>query len=687
MGLRDIQMKMSYRSKGEDHVLETFIIPAFKKSIIYKRSVGFFSSSVFELTADGVHEFISNGGEMQLICSPELSEEDLEAIDLGYKLKEAVSQEAFIEDLEEALDKLSDENLIFLADIIKKNVLNVKIVDVSDEFGIYHDKVGIFIDSEGNRVLFVGSPNESKNAYRNNYEKIRLSMSWKDGDLERIQDDEDEFDSIWDGTNPYLIRRDVTELVGKRVKVKLKQRNIDESKDDGPIKLRDYQKEAISKWIDNGKTGFYVMATGTGKTWTALYTAKEIMDSEPLLLVICAPYKHLVRQWKDDVEKIFPKYPIVMISSENAYWQEELTNAIYYSKYNDKTPVIAISTIKSFDTEKFEKIVKKAKMKRMLIVDEAHRFKNLKETTKRLYSYMLGLSATPSNRKNDEFGQRLVEYFGGEVYSLPIEYAIEKGYLIEYNYHPIYVEATNEDEERFDYYSRLMSSCFRNNVCIDIENLARYKRARLRIIAMAEEKNSKINWILSQVKEQDHFIVYCGDGKLFESNMEDGKRHIQFIKDVLTDDGYKVSQFTASENMEERMRIVESFNKGMIDTMVAIRCLDEGINIPSIEGALLLASNDDYREFVQRRGRILRTYYNEITGKNKEVANIYDVIVLPSDYSKKFASIELRRFYEYARLAKNKEECLAEFDDLLIRYGIEFEELVDMEDMEDELDE
>lgn len=687
MGLRNVPMKISYRSKGVDNVLDTFIIPAFKESNIYKRSVGFFSSSVFELTGNGVAAFVDNGGEIQLICSPELSDEDIEAINIGYEMKDALARNIFMNDLEEALNALDNENLIFLARMIEKDVLNIKLVDVDDDFGIYHDKIGIFGDTEGERVLFVGSPNESKGAYKSNYEKIRLSMSWKEGDLERIQDDEEEFDSIWNGTNPYLTRTDITEVVGKKVKEKVKERNITIKENQGQIVLRDYQKNAIDAWIENGKTGFYVMATGTGKTWTAIYTAKTVVDEESILLVICAPYKHLVKQWKEDVQKVFPKYPIIMISSENSSWQEELADAILDSKYNNHEPVIAISTIKSFESEKFEKIAKKTSMKRMLIVDEAHRFKNLSNTISRLYSYMLGLSATPSSRKNEEFGQLLVDYFGGEVYNLPIEYAIDKGYLVKYNYHPIYIDATEEDEDKFDYYTKLMSSCFKNNVCIDVENLAKYKRSRLRVISMAEEKTNKIEWILSQVAEKDHFIVYCGDGKLYEQNAEEGIRHIQFIKNVLTDSGYKVSQFTASENMEERMQRVEAFNKGMIDTMVAIRCLDEGINIPSIEGALLLSSNDDYREFVQRRGRILRTYYNEITGRNKEIANIYDVIVLPSDKSKSFASIELRRFYEYARLAENRDECKREFNDLLIRYEIELEQLIDMEDMEDELDE
>ena len=274
MGLQDVQMKISYRSKGEDNVLETFIIPAFKESVRYKRSVGFFSSSVFELTAEGVQEFVKNGGEMQLICSPELSDEDAEAIRLGYQIKEAMLHDLFIADLENTLENLPDSNLIFLADLIKKNILNIKIVDVNDDFGIYHDKVGIFIDSSGQKVLFVGSPNESKNAYKNNYEKIRLSMSWKDGDLDRIEDDESEFDSIWEGPNPYLVRKDVTELVGSKVKEKLLKRNLVNVEKKAPIVLRDYQEKAINSWIKNGKNGFYIMATGTGKTWTAIYTAK-----------------------------------------------------------------------------------------------------------------------------------------------------------------------------------------------------------------------------------------------------------------------------------------------------------------------------------------------------------------------------------------------------------------------------
>ena len=220
-----------------------------------------------------------------------------------------------------------------------------------------------------------------------------------------------------------------------------------------------------------------------------------------------------------------------------------------------------------------------------------------------------------------------------------------------------------------------------------MESLARHKRSRLRVISMAEEKISRLKWILSQVREEEHFIVYCGDGRLFDNNSGEEIRHIQYVKEVLHEMGYKSSQFTAQEDMKTRMQLVDAFNRGYIDAMVAIRCLDEGINIPSIKGALILSSNDDYREFVQRRGRILRNYTNEMTGEKKQSADIYDVIVLPSDHMKNFALIELRRFYEYLRLADNSGDCMGMLEELRVQYGIEQEELMELDENEGDLDE
>ncbi len=649
----------------------------------------FFSSSVFEILDAGLTKFIENGGSIKVICSPELSEKDIEAIKLGYELRDSAIKRVIIEDLENCISQISDENIRTMVRLIQRDRMNIMVVDVDDQMGIYHDKIGLLEDSQGNKVLLVGSANESRNAYCGNYEKIRVSVSWRENDLLRIQDDEEEFDAIWNGIHDYISRTDYTGLIGKHLYNELTKRGLNEDEENkrGGVALRPYQNEAIRAWIDNGKHGFFVMATGTGKTWTAIYAALEVIKQENIFLVICAPYKHLVGQWYEDVHSVLPNCRTIMISSENHNWENDLLDAIYNSKYNNGGTVIAISTIVSFNLERFDRVVQKAHMNRMLIVDEAHRFKNTSEKVCNTYTYMLGLSATPCSKKDDECGRQLMDYFGGQVYNLPIEYAIEHNYLVHYNYHPIYVHSTYEEERNFDKYTSLMMSCFKGNICTDVEGLARYKRSRLRVISMAKEKIEKMQWIVSQIEENDHFIVYCGAGTLFENNVPEGRRHIQFVQDVLREMGYSVNQFTAEENMNERMQLVNSFNRGMIDALVAIRCLDEGINIPSIKGALLLSSNDDYREFIQRRGRILRTHFNEYTGNEKDVANIYDVIVLPSDSMSNFALIELRRFYEYARLADNVGECLQKLDELALQYSLDMNIIRQTEDNEGELDE
>ncbi len=688
MALNDLNIRISYKSKGKDDIVSDFLIPAIKESVLYRRSVGFFSSSVFEILGEGLDSLRKNNGRIQIICSPELSEKDLQGIQVGYAIKNSLVMELFNNDINNMMKSIDDVNLLKLIDFISSGKMNIQIVDVENSVGIYHDKIGLLSDFDGNKVLFVGSPNESANAYSNNYEKVRTAVSWIPGDMPRIIDDEEEFESIWNGKNEYVKRIDCTNVVISHFLKEAEKRGIDvpSSKDKSGIKLRDYQKEAIDNWISNGYRGFFVMATGTGKTWTAIYAALEVTKVEPILLVICAPYKHLVRQWFEDVHKVLPDSPTVLVSSENHGWEEQLMDALLSVKYGKKETVIAISTIKSFNTDRFDRIAQKSVLKRMLIVDEAHRFKNLSESIHANYSYLLGLSATPFSKKQDLNGQMLMDFFGGQVYNLPIEYAIEKKYLVHYNYFPIFVSATPEEEKDFERYTSLMMACFRNGVCIDVEGAAKFKRARLRVLSMAQDKNERIDWILSQIYEDNHFIVYCGDGKLYEENTGEEIRHIQYIKERLSNMGYKVSQFTAEENMKERMQLVTAFNKGMIDAMVAIRCLDEGINIPSINGAMILSSNDDYREFVQRRGRILRTYKDDYTDEEKKMANIYDVVVLPST-NRLMAQIELRRYYEYARLASNKEECMRELDDKLIEYGLSIEDIVDLDDNEGELDE
>ena len=678
MTFKDLAIEKSYINKGTDNFLDSFLKPALREAVYYRRSVGFFSSSVFSLIMNDLPLFIRNGGRIRLIVSPELRDDDIHAIQLGYEKKSDLLNRRFLESFEIELRLFDDKELDTLAELVARSILDIKVASVKKRFGIYHDKLGILTDKVGNNVVFYGSPNSSKNAYIDNYEKIRIVRDWIQGERESVRDEINEFDSMWENKNPYLEVYDFMESV-KHCILSVKEERSKTKKDTEPIELYDYQKEAIQSWVDKGFRGFYVMATGTGKTWTAIYSAKRLLEEHKCLIVIAAPYKHLVRQWAEDVKSLFPDAETELISSENSQWYTVSKRLILAQRYHPKKQIILITTIKSFYSEKFDDVINLSEEEKLLIVDEAHRFTQRPESLKQTYRYMLGLSATPINGKHNEGGLDLLEFFGGQAYNLPIEEALERHFLVPYNYFPIFVSATATEEENFNALTSKMAGCFHENVLIDRERFVKYVRARLRIMSMAEEKIARIREFINCVIEKDHFVVYCGDGHLFDEQDEE-IRHIQFVQNQMDDMGIKTSKFTASENMDRRMELVDMFNKQEIDAMVAIRCLDEGINIPSIKSALILSSNDDYREFVQRRGRILRKH------KGKKSADIYDVVVLPSSMCPKMAVIELRRYYEYARLALNKEERFAELQTLLTQYGLRLEDIMFNTDLEVEVD-
>ena len=677
MNYKDLEISKRYISKGNNNITDSFLNPVLKCTKIYKRSVGFFSSKVLETIMDGVVALSRNEGKINLIASPKLSEQDIQAIELGYANKEDKVIKVFLDDFQKELEKLNDVSLQFLAEIIAKGILDIKIA-ITDQNGIYHDKLGILEDFSGNKIVFYGSPNSSYSGYRANYEKIRVTKGWENNSYDIIEDEEREFDNLWNQKNEYVQVYSFSESAKKNILKQVEYRkNKKKSESAEPIQLRDYQIKAIDAWQNNNFHGFFVMATGTGKTWTAIYSAKRLIEFKEVLITICAPYKHLVKQWEEDVKKAFPKAIIILVSSDNPGWDKQIIDAILKKKYsNEDLQIIVISTILSFMMSRFDEAINKYHGEKLLIVDEAHRFTFKNLTNEKKYEYLLGLSATPYSGNSPLKGIELMNFFGGKVFSLTIEEALEREYLVPYYYYPIIVYATEDEENKFNYFSKIIFSCFKNGRCIDSDRLIKALRNRLRVISMAEAKQNQIDYIHDKISERNHVVVYCGDGKLFDNGQE--IRHINSIKKALGRHSYKASQFTATESMQDRMELVDSFNKGEISALAAIRCLDEGINIPSISSALILSSNDDYREFVQRRGRILRKY------KDKKFAKIYDVVVLPSVDSTQWAKIELRRFREYSRLAINSHELERELEKYLIQYGLSSEDVdvYDYEEME-----
>lgn len=665
--LQELHLNKSYISYGNDTISESLIKPCLRVAKRYRRSTGFFSSSVIDIMLDGIVSLVRSGGKIQLVTSQHLSDADIEAIKIGYSKRHEVIENSFLISFEEEVEKLDDSNLEILSELVARGIMDVKVA-VTKGLGIYHDKFGIIEDTAGNRIAFFGSSNSTEYGYTQNYEKVRIARSWVDNESTTVDDEVREFDSLWDSTNPFVDVYDFREAIKKCILYVISKREANRKQK--AVVLRSYQEEAINAWEQNGYRGFFVMATGTGKTWTAIYAAERIQQHEKTIIVICAPYKHLVQQWYEDVKKVFIKSRIIKVSSENPIWEQEIREEIIRSKHYPDNQIVIISTIMSFNKERFENVLSTSNSKRLLIVDEAHRFTTRPDWLLEKYDYLLGLSATPFTGVNTAIGEELMAWFGGRVYNLPIEYALAKGYLVPYSYHPIYVNATEDEETEFVAVVRRMAACFNSQgVLINLEEFIKLRRRQLRIISMAEEKIRLMDSILDKVTDKDHFICYCGDGHLFDDEGNE-LRHIQYVKRRLDAHGYRPAQFTASENMVKRMDIVERFNSGDLSALAAIRCLDEGINIPSIKSALILSSNDNLREFVQRRGRILRKH------DGKKSARIFDVIVLPSTATPRIAVIEFRRYYEYARLATNADELLREMETQLPDYGITLEQII-----------
>lgn len=675
MTFKDIALGISYKSVGEDSFSE-ILNPLLACTKIYKRSVGFFSSSALNFIGEGLLEMARKGGKIFLATSPKLSDEDIFAIESGY-IDRNLLEKKFISEVQDTLNLISDANAKILYMLVKESIVDIKIVIRKN--GMYHDKLALLEDYDGNIVACVGSNNETGSGYNYNYEKTRVYKSWYDTEG-RIADEMSEFESIWNNENSELNVYDFMAAFEKELLDRVEKKG-NYKNDATKYEMRSYQIDAKEKWNANNHNGFFVMATGTGKTITALYSIRDFVRSNKIFTVIAVPYKHLASQWAEDVREFFPEAVVQIIHGEIADGETKIY-ASYLQAVKQYKPIIVITTIKSFFLDRYVKLYDKIEFAKLLIVDEAHNFANrINDELYDKYPYKLGLSATPVFGSDENKTQLLLDWFGGQVIDLPIEKALGK-YLVNYEYHPIFIDATDEDELKFAQATKLMISGMDLNLqkIIDEEKFTKGYRGRLRAISMATEKHERIAEIFANIEDKDHTIIYCSDGKLWYENDKKNHeyqevRHLEHILKLInnsclssTGNG-KASKFTATEAVEERMQLIDSFNKGYLEYLVAIRCLDEGINIPSIKSALILSSNDNYREFVQRRGRILRLY------KGKTVAHIYDVIVRPSVSNDAFAKIEFRRYYEYSRLALNKDYLLDQLDHYLAIYNLTYDDI------------
>lgn len=703
MGFRSLDIKIEYATLVDD-LVDCFYVPTLKEAAIYKRAVGFFSSTVLLQITKGLSALVRRNGRMQLLISPRLENHDYEAIEKGYKLRDILEKKV-IDSFDEFVEfEQREDRFGMLSYLISSGILEIKIVALEKENdrAMYHEKLGILVDDNDDVICFSGSLNDSNTALNLNYESIDVYCSWKSDDSnERCIAKDLRFKRIWNGTEKGLVTIDFPDVVKKKL-LKYEKKDMDYVKlDEDYIRnynlkkmtpkphvptldkidgLRQYQIEAIDNWSKAGYRGIFDMATGTGKTFTGCGAIEKLYrDKKRVFVVICCPYIHLVDQWCDEV-KNFDIEPIKCYG--NIDYKLALERAVRKFKHRKSNFECAIVVNKTFQSEYFQNQIITNLNYTLLVVDEAHNFGSmkLKKCLELDYPYRLALSAT-LDRYGDPIGTKaLYDFFGEKNISYSLEEAINQGKLTQYKYHPIIVNLSCDELEKYIELTKKIGKMM--NAGSDSDYLKHLLIARARLVASAVNKVDALESELQNHLEENNMLIYCGAVKYGEEGYDEdfeGKKQIQIVCDLLNNKlKIPAVKFTSEEKTEERKDIINAFKDNVISALVAIKCLDEGMNIPAIKTAFILASSTNPKEYIQRRGRVLRTY------PGKKYAEIYDFITLPFSiedarnapyeqikYAKGLVRKELIRYIDFANLALNTSQCNDVLDDIKDAYNLD----------------
>lgn len=653
MLLKELNLKYKYRSDN-DSIYKDFYESCLKASVKYDRAVGYFTSGSLSLLAKGLDVFLENKGKIRIICNPLLSQEDLEAINKGYKIKANLIEKSMLKEIENLIEELRIDTLNTLAWLISEDILEIKVAYTNNN-SIYHEKFGIFEDSTGDTVAFSGSSNETIGGMKNNFEKIDVFTHPRDS--HRIIDMQEDFNKLWNNQTNGLTVSEVPGFVLQEINKYKSKKPTSENITD--VKPRSYQSEAIKRLRENGWHGILEMATGTGKTITSLLAVQEYKNIDNrAFVIIFAPFKHLVDQWEDEVKKI-SDVQITLCYESIKLWKDQLKRDVRNFNLGVIDYHVVITTYTTASNEEFLKQVSKINKNAILIADECHYLgsNQFKKINLENIQARIGLSATPQRWFDDDGTRHIEEFFNGIVYKFGLDEAIDSKMLTPYYYEPHVIFLS---ESELDDYLKITRKIIKliNSDKSDEDSLNKLYRRRALIISKA---SGKIPRLLELLKEQNideisHTIVYCAE------------REVNLLTKELNDLGLRVHKFDSTVKRPDRKKILQLFNESTIQILVAIKCLDEGVDIPSTKNAYFLASTSNPREFVQRRGRILRN----APGKN--LAYIHDFIVFPQnvDYStfKLIASKELPRFAEFSSSAINTSHAKNKLFPLISSYNL-----------------
>lgn len=701
MSLLDYDFKPDY-NKAEDDIAQEFYLPAMKNASVYDRVSGYFGSTIYIIAWSALHDFVSNGGKMRIICSPCVSDTDKAAMSEGYSAK---NDEIIRKSLMKELDDLFNQEELekparVLACLIALGIIDVKIaVPLSgsepDLQRLFHDKVGIFSDSDGNAVGFRGSMNETFKglAEDGNSESIDVFPSWTDErDAVRVQNAIRYFNKLWDRKMentvvydfPEAVRNNLVEKsngydwrqLTKEIEVSIsRSKRWRADKKNVAKSPRKHQLIALENWEKNGRRGIFEHATGSGKTYTAICAIRDALDRNKTVLVL-VPSKELLRQWRKEIGENIQDIEIqyLLCGDGNNAWKKDNLLRLWTSP-SDSMNKITIAIMDTACSGQFLNSVLPGEHL-LIVVDEVHRIgSSARRNILNIDAHeRLGLSATPIRYGDVEGTNAIFDYFGGIVEPVfSLEDAIRTNVLTKYYYHPTQISLTEQEQDEWNALTKIINKIIASNggsnrnISAIIEENSRLQMKMIERSRIIKQASGKVPLSLSVIKDNykygEHWIVYC-----------DNQSQLREVLNLLLDNDYDAYEYH-SDMSGDREQTLKYFDRNG-GILVSIRCLDEGVDIPATTHALILASSKNPREFIQRRGRILRKY------EGKYFAHLYDAIVVPPksyDENDKSASIietELMRAIQFGSWAENP-SCVSDLKIIAMRYGIDYESVKD----------
>lgn len=718
---------------GEEYSPERFFNDCLHNSNEFDLQLGYFSSAAISVLADGFATFISKGGKMRLVINQIVSSEDKNAIQSGIQgqVIDCFDLTNFAE-LKKTFDEYQRLFFDCLAYLIYYKRIDIRIIKPLGH-GIAHTKSGQFRDGDS-VTSFTGSANFTISGLFNNLEEIKIDRSDSIDTMvqKRIYNQKAGFDAIMKGEDdsieylsPNSLQaaiasdggcKDVEELLDVEQKLKAIKKRKREVVDDVvtaynvtpqfpyPSGPRAYQKTAFDNWKNNGQKGLFDMATGTGKTITSLNCLLEIYKRNGYYkAIILVPTITLVRQWEQECMK-FHFSNIIKVYSKNPNWRDEIDRIKFEENFKSEkepeTSYIIISTYASYvKPHVFSALNQFSKRQTLIIADECHNIgseRMLKQLKEIPYLRRIGLSATPERQFDDNGNRKLKKFFGAEehsTYSYQMEEAIEKGVLCRYMYYPHLIRLNEVEMNRYVELSEKIVKYYNYSTetfdHVD-DILKMLLLARKRIIHKAANKLPAFKDIIRKRLEEKgnlkYTLVYVPEGTKpdYVGQQDDFDKSENLDDDIETD--LLIDQYTQAvlhadskttvrkfvSGQKDREQILADFAAGKLHVLTSMKCLDEGVDVPRSELAIFCSSTGNPRQFIQRRGRVLRTH------PDKKMAVLHDLIVAPevnltcSSYrmEQSLVKTELLRVKNFALLSENPSYSELELREVMDHYGL-----------------